>query len=250
LLAHVIKRERSWLFGHGEESVPSDVVRRYRAMIERRRTGEPVAYIRGFVEWFGVTLAVTPAVLVPRPETELLVERAAVLAHDAGARTAADVGTGSGAVAIGLALSMTDLYVTAIDISDAALAVAEQNVAACGVDDRIFLLQGDLLDPLREPPDLIAANLPYLSTAMWDEVDADVRHEPRISLVAGATGLELYDRLLRDMDCRGWVVPTVLEIDPRQEGAALHMVQTLLPEVPVTIERDYAGLARMVVIVP
>jgi release factor glutamine methyltransferase len=242
--------ERSWLIGHDRDGVPESSARVFYSHIERRRKGEPVAYIRGHMEWLGMALAVSPAVLIPRPETELLVERASVLIHEHGAHHVVDVGTGSGAIAIGLAVLLPDVRVTAVDVSDAALAVARCNLEASGVTDRVRLLRGHLLEPLSEPPDALVANLPYLSFATYDEVDVDVQYEPKSALVAGETGLELYEELLGDMRRRGWSLPAVLEIDPRQADAAPALVRRLFPDATVTIERDYAGLERMVVIEP
>jgi release factor glutamine methyltransferase len=250
LLAHVLRRERAWLIGHDRDLVPQATAAAFTELVERRRTGEPVAYIRGHVDWFGMELVVSPAVLVPRPETELLVERAAALIRERGVHHVVDVGTGSGAIAIGLATLLPRLRISAVDVSDAALVIARLNVQASGHGGRICLLRGHLLEPLTERPDVVVANLPYLSTEMYAQVDADVRHEPALALVAGATGLELYEELLIDLQNRGWALPTLLEIDPRQAEDARALADRVFPDAAVTIERDYAGLDRMMVIEP
>jgi release factor glutamine methyltransferase len=219
-------------------------------LISRRKHGEPVAYLRGYVEWFAMRLEVGPAVLVPRPETELLAERAIGMVADAGLCSVVDVGTGSGAIAIALASSCPSIRVTAVDADNRAVDLARRNVVSLGLEDRVTVVQGNLLEPVRERPDLILANLPYLSEAMMTEIDADVRHEPVRALLGGSTGLELYGELFNQMMDRDWKVPALLEIDPRQASLVRHTVEEQLPEWAVVLVRDYAGLDRIVVLEP
>ena len=167
----------------------------------------PVAYLRGFVDWWDLRLRVTPAVMVPRPETELLAEAAIALAAEVGARRIADIGTGSGALAIALARACPKAIVVATDASSAALDVARLNVADHGLLDRIALVQGDLLEPLTEMPDLLVANLPYLSEEMMGCLGPDVRHEPERALRGGNDGLDIYRRLFDQIRGKGWIVP-------------------------------------------
>lgn len=250
LLGHVLDRPRAWVLAHGEEPVPRRLADEYFGLVERRRAGEPVAYLRGHVEWFGLELEVDRNVLVPRPETELLVEQALAMLKSRSAKSVADVGTGSGAIAVALALKRQDLRVFAIDQSNEALAVAARNVASHGVDARVKLLCGNLLEPLSSRPDMIVSNLPYLSDAMMESIGADVRHEPGLALRGGETGLELYRDLFTQMRQRDWLVPALVEIDPRHEMAARELVQEILPESSVEVLRDYAGHERVVVVLP
>lgn len=173
----------------------------FEALLGRRLAHEPLAYIRGRREFFGMMLAVGPGALVPRPETELLVELAldAIARHPRGGAGlhVADVGTGSGAVAIAIARHAPGVRVTAIDASDAALRWAARNVERWDLGDRVTLCAGDLLTPLREPVDVLVANLPYIPTADLPGLPAAVGgHEPRAALDGGADGLTLVERLL------------------------------------------------------
>lgn len=246
----MLGKERSWLFAHGDAQLETSQEREYQLLIARRQRGEPVAYLRGYVEWFGMRLEVGPAVLVPRPETELLAERAIGMTADAGLCSVVDVGTGSGAIAAALASSCPSIRVTATDIDGHAIAVARRNIVRLGLRDRVTVVQGNLLEPVRERPDLILANLPYLSEEMMTNLDADVRHEPVCALLGGSTGLEIYGELFRQMMVRGWKVPALLEIDPRQAGLMRHMVAEQLPDWTLVLVRDYAGLDRIVVLEP
>lgn len=249
LMAHVLGRPRVSVLARPEWPLTGEQAQGFRLLVERRAGGEPVAYLTGSRQWMDMDLWVGPEVLVPRPETELLVERAARLAHERGARNLADVGTGSGAVALGLVRLIPGSRVVATDISGAALEVAERNVRRYG-EGRVRLVQGDLLEAVIDCPDVVVANLPYLSDTMMADLDADVRYEPRLALHGGETGLELYERLLGQMVMRGWQVPSVMEIDPRQAEQAVALVGRLVAGARVMVERDYAGLERIVVVEP
>lgn len=247
LLAHVMDTARVWVLTHPEAPFSREQRSRFVDLIQQRAEGVPVAYLRGWIEWHGLRLDMTPDVLVPRPETELLLERAADLAGRHGWTDLADIGTGSGALAVGLARLLPDAVVQAADISDAALEVAKRNAASHGVADRVSFFLGDLAEPLTRRPDLIVANLPYLSDDMMRDISADVRHEPVTALHAGPTGLELIERLDRQLRVRGWRVPLLLEIDPRLSPD----VRTLFAEdADVDIYRDYTGHERIVAVLP
>jgi release factor glutamine methyltransferase len=217
-------------------------------MIARRATGVPVAYLRGYCEWFGLKLSMTPDVLVPRPETELLVEAAIHLARNSKAHCLVDVGTGSGAIAIQLARSLPNATIVGIDTSSRALDVARHNGASLGVSDRIVWLEGNLLEPLVTAPDMIVANLPYLSDGSMRELDRDVRHEPLSALYGGPDGLDLYRELFQQRRDRGWHGPVVMEIDPRQATNLTTLVQETFSEANVRVHQDYAGRDRIVVV--
>jgi release factor glutamine methyltransferase len=248
LLGHVLSRDRSWVLAHGDEPLSAEAEARYRELVDRRATGVPVAYLRGYCDWFGLHLRVTPDVLVPRPETELLVERAVRVAHERGARFVVDVGTGSGAIAIQLARSLPSALVTGIDTSRAALELARYNAAALGVAERLNWLGGNLLESLGEEPDLLVANLPYLSESAMLELDRDVRHEPAPALYGGSDGLDLYRELFQQRRDRGWTAPVLLEIDPRQATKLTAILDASFGESRVSVHRDYAGHDRIIVV--
>jgi release factor glutamine methyltransferase len=248
LMGHVIGRERSWVLAHGDEPLIEDAADRYRQLVSARAAGVPVAYLREYSEWCGMKLRVTPQVLVPRPETELLVEEAVAVARERQARYLVDVGTGSGAIAIQLARSLPDARVTGVDVSREALELARHNAESLGTGDRTEWLEGYLLGPVRSEPDLIVANLPYLSEKMMDELGSDVRHEPVLALRGGETGLELYRELFEERHDRGWRAPVLIEIDARQSQALSIMLRDEFSEPNVRVLQDYAGLDRIVVV--
>ncbi|MBV9280733.1 MAG: peptide chain release factor N(5)-glutamine methyltransferase [Chloroflexi bacterium] len=250
LLGHVLGRDRAWVLAHPDDSITRDQYDRFTVLIRRRARGEPVAYLRGFVEWYGLELEVTRDVLIPRPETELVVELAVQIARQYGASTLADIGTGSGAIAIALAGELPDARVFAVDPSERALDVARRNSELHGVAGRITFLHGYLTDPLPGAPDLLVANLPYLSDEMMASLDADVRHEPAAALHGGASGLELYAEMLEQLRERSWTIPVVLEIDPRQRNGIAEVAGRIFPGADVSISDDYAGLPRVVSITP
>jgi release factor glutamine methyltransferase len=250
LLSRVLGRSRASLIAHEHEDVTESQEQMYRQWIRRRANGEPIAYIVGFKEWYGLQIEVSPAVLIPRPETELLLEHAILLAQRQEAKSVVDVGTGSGALAIGMALSLPHVRVVAIDLSSAALEIARHNVWENGVDGRVTLLLGDMLQPIDAEPDVILANLPYLSDGMWAEVGANVRFEPAGALCAGPTGLEMYETLLQQIADRAWHPSMALEIDSDQSGSVRSLISHFLPGMSVDVRQDYAGLDRIVIVYP
>lgn len=249
LLSEVLRVSRASVLAYPERSLAEAESFRFENLVTRRRKGEPVAYIRGHVSWFGMELEVTRDTLVPRPETELLVEEAIAAAVKRRVCALADVGTGSGAIALALSSRLPAARVYATDTSLGALAVAKRNVDRQGAAGRVTLFHGDLIEPLPEKPDMVVANLPYLSTEMMDELDADVGHEPRLALHGGETGLGLYSELLCGLSARGWTVPVFLEIDPRQAALVHDLVDRGFGrETKYNIVQDYAGHARIVCI--
>jgi release factor glutamine methyltransferase len=248
-MASVLSVSRVWVLAHAEFELDAEQQQAFRALVERRARGEPVAYLRGEVEWHGLALEVGSAVLIPRPETELLVEAAVELGRRRPPSVIADIGTGSGAIAIALASHFPSATVYATDRSGDALAIAARNAARHHVTGRIHFLQGDLIDPLPRRPDLLAANLPYLADWMMDELPEPVRYEPGAALRAGPTGLELYKRLFEQIAGRGWSMPFVLEIDARQGDQARRLAALRFPGAQIRVLRDYAGLDRVVSVV-
>lgn len=250
LLGHVMGRPAPWLVAHGDDPVDQRLLERFLELVRRRAGGEPVAYLRGFIEWFGAEYEVTPDVLVPRPETELLLEQALLMGRRLNSRTVADLGTGSGVLAVELARRLPGALILATDVSAAALEVASHNARRHGVDKRIRFLPGSLLDPLPDCPDLLVANLPYLSEKMLAEAEPEVRAEPRVALLGGQAGLELYGGLLSQLEARLWSVPLLLETDPRLAGELAGTVRRTFPSGHVTVLPDLAGLDRVVVYSP
>ena len=244
LLAHALGVAKEALVAHPELLLTDEEAAGFDDLLTRRASGVPVAYLRGFKEFYGLRLAVDPRVLVPRPETEVLVD--AVRAFVAGrAMTVVDVGTGSGAIAIALAVTEPQLRLIATDVSAGALAVARTNATTHRA--QLEFREGDLLAPVVERVDAVAANLPYLREDSLDVLAGDrtsLAFEPRLATVAGSDGLLLLRRLVADL-------PRVLapsgaaffECDPPQVAALRGLLVSLGS---VDVLPDLAGLDRVV----
>jgi release factor glutamine methyltransferase len=233
------------------QAAPAPLAERYAHAVGRRARREPLQRILGWEEFRGVRVRLTDAVLVPRPETETLVQWAlALLPPPAGGRpTAIDVGTGSGCVACALAAERPDLDVVAIDISPAAAAVARDNARALDLAARVRVIAGDLLDGLRElRADLIVSNPPYLPSALLPELPPEVRiHEPRLAIDGGRDGLEVIRRLARD--ARGAVRPSGALVIETAGGDQAWAAARLLRQAGwsrVAVRADLAGVDRFV----
>lgn len=246
LLAHVLKCDRAWLLAHGEERLKPRAAASFGALVERRAAHEPLPYLLGEVEFFGLTFKVTPAVLIPRPETEGLVELViAWLNAHPHARTVADVGTGSGCIAVSLAHAVPRITVAALDNSPDALTVARQNVRRLGVTKRVFLLHGHLLEPLPMPVDVIVSNPPYVAAHEWEALPPSVRREPRQALLGGADGLALITELLRAAE--HYLSPggfLAMEIGETQGAAVLRLAWQVFPQARCEVRRDAFGRER------
>lgn len=199
LALHLIQRDRAFLIAHPEAKLSAAGAVRYYALIERRLGGEPIQYITGETEFYGLPFRVNRDVLIPRPETEHLVEKALALAAGFTKPRILDVGTGSGAIAVALAAHLPDASVTAIDLSRAALAVARGNAERNGVANRVRFLEGDLLAPVAHQQfEIVVSNPPYVAESDRDSLSVEVRNfEPSLALFAG-NGLEIYRRLIPD----------------------------------------------------
>lgn len=249
LLAHVLDCERADLIAHPHRELTPEQAARYQSLVERAADGEPLAYILGRRAWYDMDLVVTPAVLVPRPETELLLERAlAFLAVRPDSPRVVDVGTGSSALAVGVKKHHPRAIVHAVDISAAALDVAQRNAAIYAPE--VVFYQGDLLTPLigAAPFDLIMANLPYIPTRTAQSLPV-AKHEPLIALDGGADGLSLIARLLAQiaaarMAASGGLI--LLEIGADQGAASVALARDHLPGAAARVLPDYAGLDRIV----
>ena len=201
LLLHLFKRNNperntAWLIAHWNN--PTDHETEFRALVERRLAGEPIQYIFGETEFYGLPFLVTPDVLIPRPETEHLVEKALELAAQFIAPRIVDLGAGSGAIAVTLAHQLPHAQITAIDLSSAALAVARENAERNGVSSRIRFLCGNLLAPVAEERfEIVVSNPPYVPSGDRASLAVEVRdYEPALALFAGDDGLEVYRRLI------------------------------------------------------
>lgn len=195
LLGHVLDKSAAWLLAHGEQVLDEDDLLAFASLAARRAGGEPVAYLVGRREFFGRDFDVSPAVLIPRPETELLVDVAVAKVGAGETARILDLGTGSGCIAISLALELPQAQVTAIDASAAALAVARRNAERYSA--RLRFVTSDWFDALGEESfDLIVANPPYIAAADPHLAAGDLRHEPATALASGADGLDALRRII------------------------------------------------------
>ncbi|HEX6047184.1 MAG TPA: peptide chain release factor N(5)-glutamine methyltransferase [Pyrinomonadaceae bacterium] len=200
LLSHVIAKDRTFLISHAEDLVGDDDVARYRGAVERRANGEPLQYITGMQDFYGREFRVTPDVLIPRPETELLVEAALEKIAGVTAPLICDVGTGSGCIAVTLLCERTDARAIAVDVSEAALEIAQDNARRLGVNERITFKISDCFAAV-EPAafDLVVSNPPYVSAGALPGLQREVRdHEPLVALSPGGDGLGVIRSLVRD----------------------------------------------------
>jgi release factor glutamine methyltransferase len=249
MLMHVLDVDRAGLYLRLDELLSLDSEEALGRVTERRLAQEPLAYITGSREFFGSDLHVAPGVLIPRPETESLIEAAIKLANrrfHAGDPVIADVGTGSGAIAVSLALRLPRARVYATDICPRALEVASVNCRR--YDVAVRLLEGDLLDPLPEPVDIVVANLPYVRDDELGGLSAEIRvYEPSIALCGGSDGLDVVRRLIASAAaklCPGGAV--FLEIAPAQVQALTEWVVSNLPGAVVSPFPDLGGVTRFV----
>jgi release factor glutamine methyltransferase len=198
LLRHLIGKPRAWLLTHLDDQAAGCSLIGYPDLLDRRERGEPIQYITGETEFYGLPFRVTGDVLIPRPETEHLVEKVLELGRHFLTRRIVDVGTGSGAIAVALAHKMPRAQITAIDVSEESLNVARRNAEINGVADRVRFLQGDLLEPVNGRRfDIVVSNPPYIPAGDRDSLPVEVRqYEPALALFSGDDGLSAYRRLI------------------------------------------------------
>ncbi len=263
LLGHVLRTDRAGLLAHSQALVGDASRDAFEAAIRRRELGEPVAYIRGFREFHGLALATDARALIPRPETELLVDAAVgeVVARltasprppGAPALRVADVGTGSGAVAIAILAALRrrrmadQVLVIAIDASDEALDLARENAVGHAVADRLVFVSADLLPPYVDPPyALVCANLPYVPSGDLAGLAAELAFEPQQALDGGPDGLDVIRRLLDQLPAAlAADGVALLEIGADQGDAIVGEASTRLPGWPVTVTTDLGGHPRL-----
>jgi release factor glutamine methyltransferase len=250
LLSHALETDRAGLYARlGDELRVGERVS-FEELLTRHANGEPIAYIVGEREFYGLSFVVRSGVLIPRPESELLVEQ--VVEHirglGAGAVSIVDVGTGSGAVAVAIAKAVPRAQVLALDVAPEAVAVASENIARHGVAGRVHVAVADLLDGVDGEWDIVVGNLPYIPSATVDRLDSGVRDwEPRVALDGGADGLQLHARLLDQLP--GRLVPgglVVLEVNDDRGEAATALFRGKLPGAEVGLLQDMFGRDRAV----
>jgi release factor glutamine methyltransferase len=252
LIAHVIKKPRTWVMAHPELALTAEQQKDLDESLARLEQGESFPYVLGQWEFFGLNFEITPDVLIPRPETELLVEKAiAWLQGSQGRRKVADIGTGSGAISVSIAFNISNAQVLATDISRKALEVARRNAVRFEVDHRIDFLQCDVLPdygdsvPAEKQLDLICANLPYIPTETLHGLPIFGR-EPTLALDGGQDGLVLIRRLLNIAP--EWLADDgmmLLEIEATHGDQALQLARRVFPQASLELHRDLAGRERL-----
>ena len=256
MVMNIMRMPRQDLFANQEMEVSGQQEHELTAVLERRRKREPLAYILGYKEFYGVNLLVNSDVLIPRPETELIVEHTlfmGLMGMETAELTIADVGTGTAAIAINLALHLPSANIYAIDLFDPVLDVSSYNIRLHNVADRITLLKGDLLEPLPEPVDLIVANLPYIPRERISGLQPEIQWEPTEALDGGTDGLELIRRLLEQaadpessrLKDSGIII---LELDPDQIPEVTRITNKLFPSAEISVELDLAQHERIFVV--
>jgi release factor glutamine methyltransferase len=258
-LRHALGLDRDQLYARLSEEISPAADSAFEALLARRLRREPTAYIIGRREFYGLSLEVTPAAPIPRPETELLVDEALAQARRLQdiyrEPHIVDVGTGCGAIALAVATHLPAARLTAIEASQDAIDLARRNAERLGLDERVRFVLGDLLSPLggyarREPADILVANLPYIPSGEWEGLAPEIRcFEPRAALDGGPDGLRLIERLLAQAPARvrspGAVV---LEIGYDQAAAVVTLARQAFPAAAIAVKKDLASLDRAVVI--
>lgn len=255
LLAHTLGVSRVYLLAHPERVLTDSEWETFAQLVARSAQGEPLFYLIGEREFYGMPFKVTPAVLIPRPETEHLVDAALEWARSRAYRaytplTFADIGTGSGCIAVALAVYLPNSRGYATDLSPEALEIARENATRHGVVHRLTFLEGDLCAPLPEPVDLLVANLPYVARSEWEELDPAIReYEPILALDGGPDGLQVIRRFLAQApDYLRPMGAVFLEIGAGQGAAVLDLARSAFPRAVVRLLKDSAGLDRVVAI--
>ena len=253
LLAFLLGRDRLHLYAAAEERMPPPVFELYQALLGRRQAREPLAYLTRTKEFWSLSFAVTPAVLIPRPETETLVETALARLGELQVPVIADIGTGSGAIAVAVAKALPDSRLYATEISSRALDVARENAARHGVLERITFVHGDLVEPLlclglAHHCDLMVSNPPYVATRELAGLPAEVRYEPLEALDGGSDGLDVHRRLINGASTLlrpgGWLA---LEMAPGQGPSLSRLLQEQGAFGDIEVTPDLSGRERVIV---
>ena len=262
LLAQAMGQSKAWLAAHDEDTPAAEAIATFQNMLQRVMAHEPFFYVLGHREFYGLDLLVDPRVLIPRPETEMLVELALeqMKTEDERRKTEItsppspvprlmDVGTGSGAVPIAIAKRAPQVQLIATDVSGDALDVARENARRHGVADRITFLQANLLDGVPEGAEIVTANLPYVSPEEIDVLPPEIAaHEPRVALDGTGDGLGLIRKLLTQIAARPGIKAAFLEFGASQGRDVLAAAQQLVPSAHAEIKKDLAGLDRVLIL--
>lgn len=249
LLAYALKRNKEWVLAHPENHLSTNEFTTFEDNLSRLVSGEALPYLLGSWEFFGRSFHVTEDVLIPRPETELLIENAlGFLRSHPKTRLCADIGTGSGCIAISLALEIPDLHVVAVDVSPSAIEVARVNTRKHGVDDRVTLIVADLLHPFDFRFGLICANLPYIPSERLKRL-AVAEREPNLALDGGMDGLTVIRRLARELP--EWLVPggrALLEVDSSHARVLAGELTSMYSSIRTDVIKDLSGRDRVVIL--
>lgn len=248
LLAHALGMSRTMMLARLDETMAPEVAAQYAANVARRAQHEPLAYVLGRQEFYRLDFLVDRRVLIPRHETETLVELALNAARNIAAPTIVDVGTGSGALALTLAHHLPDARVVALDVSRDALDVARMNAARLNLALRVEFIESDLLERFTGSFDVLVANLPYIPRERFDQLPREVRaFEPRRALDGGPDGLDVFRRLLTQLESHASRhARAFFEISEEQGKDALEVVWRALPQCVATLHHDLEGLDRVV----
>ena len=250
LLSHILGKDRLYLYTHFDQPLTPEELAAYRECVKKRVMRMPVAYITGRKEFMGLNFKLTPAVLVPRPDTEILVEAALEGLKHRESPVVADIGTGSGAIIVAVLHALPLASGTAVDISPQALAVARQNSQENGVADRLNLLEGDMLEPVKGRLfDAILSNPPYIPAADIAGLEPEVRQEPRLALDGGTDGLDCYRRIMaggRELLKPGGFIAVEVGIGQAAAVAELARGGGLID---IEIRKDLSGIERVVMAV-
>ena len=251
LLRHVLKIDRATMFQDLDEDVSIEDSGNIASLVKRRTQREPLAYITGAKEFYGLPFVVSEDVLIPRQETELLVDAAIVQAKtlDKSEISIVDVGTGSGAIAVSLALNIPTASVVAVDISEAALIIADDNRRTHGLYSRVKLRRGDLLEPIIDKIDILVSNPPYIRSDKLTSLQEEVLKEPMVALDGGYDGLELIKKLLfQAVDKMSNPSVILFEIDSDQAAEAVKLSQQFFPSAITTVLKDLSNNERAVLL--
>ena len=252
LLGHILGMSKTQLYTEPERNLTSVETEHLRNLVRRRLAREPAAYILGHCEFYGIDFYIDYHTFIPRPETELLVEKAVELAHRVSHRgkqiTIADIGTGCGAIAVSLALALPGAKIYGTDISDSALRAAGMNCQRHAVSDQVELLQGNLLEPLPQPVDMIVANLPYIRSCEFEDLCPEIRdYEPTMALAGGEDGLDIIQQMLEQMPGKlSQGACFLLEIGKGQGGMVTSLAKSYFPRANIELVFDLGGIERVV----
>jgi release factor glutamine methyltransferase len=248
LLSHILERERIQLYVNFDQPLQPHELTAYREAVKKRVARMPVAYITGCREFMGLEFCVTPAVLIPRPDTEILVEAVLKKLHGFEQPALLDLGTGSGAIIVSLLANLSTAVGAAVDISDKALEIARQNAEKNQVSSRLKFYQGDLYQPVEgQTFDAIISNPPYIPDSDIQELTQEVRKEPHLALAGGPDGLDFYRRIVRDaaqyLNTGGLLA---VEVGIHQAQAVAALAQSVEQLVFTEIVKDYSSIERVV----